>query len=193
MPMVQRMLEEESSKELDCSLSPDEAVAHGAALYAGLLTECGLLSERSVVVKNVNSHDLGVLGVEPTTGRPRRKVMIPRNTPLPLTKTKKFQTHRDDQPAVVVKIVEGGDDAGHNATAIGTCVIRDLPSGLPAGSPVEVSFSYEQNGRLKVNARVPNLGRAAGVTLERTSGLSETLRDEWYETLRKREGPLKLN
>ncbi len=193
MPMVKRMLEEESGKIPDTTLSPDEAVAHGAALYAGLLMEFGPLFEQSVIVRNVNSHDLGVLGVDPTTGRPRRRVMIPRNTPLPLTRTKKFQTRRDNQDSVAVRIVEGGDDAGQNATLIGTCALRQLPPGLPAGTEVDVSFSYEQNGRLKVRASLPRTGRAAGVTLERSSGLSEALRQEWYEMRSQGKGPLKLN
>ena len=193
MPMVQQMLKDESGKDLDCTLSADEAVAHGASIYAGLLLGTDTGSRQSITVRNVNSHDLGVLGVEPETGRPRRKIMIPRNTPLPFAKTGKFVTHKDNQAAVVVKIVEGGDDAGHNATPIGQCVVHDLPPNLPAGSRVDVKFRYEQNGRLQVAAMVPNAERTASLTLERSSGLSDAMRDEWYETLRKRSGPLKLN
>ena len=68
MPMVQRALEEQSGMKVDRSLSPDEAVAHGAALYAGLLQQGSKATDRNLAVKNVNSHDLGVLGLEKETG-----------------------------------------------------------------------------------------------------------------------------
>lgn len=193
MPMVRRMLREESGKELDCSLSAAEAVAHGAAIYAGLLLEGDASSGRAVRVQNVNSHDLGVLGIELATGRPRRKVMIPRNTPLPAKHASRFATHRDNQPDVVVNIVEGGDDTGQNATHIGACVIRNLPLGLPKGTRVRVVFAYAANGRLDVYAHLPTVGSTATLTLERTSGLNNKALDEWRDRLGERRRPVKLD
>ena len=193
MPMVQRMLEEISDKKPDRSLSADEAVAHGAAVYAGLIlgSEAGTAPE--VTVRNVNSHNLGVLGKEKTTGRPRNRVMIPRNTPLPANHTARFATAQANQPNVVVKVVEGGDASGNDATKIGTCVVRDLPAGLPAGSPVEVTFRYGQNGRLTVKAKVPGSGQEATSEIERSSGMTaETLRS-WNQRLRNGQGPLKIS
>ena len=70
MPMVHRMLEKESSLKADRSLAPDEAVAHGAAIYAGILS--GFPEHTSgVSVANINSHDLGVLGIDPKTKLPK--------------------------------------------------------------------------------------------------------------------------
>ncbi len=192
MPMVQRMLEEESGKTVDCSLSADEAVAHGAAIYAGLLMNTDEDATPSIIVKNVNSHDLGVLGVEPETGRPRRRIMIPRNTALPATKTTKFQTLRDNQPSVVVNIIEGGDVAGNESTPIGKCIVCGLPPGLPAGTHVKVVFTYEQNGRLTVQAELPTVKRQAALTLERASGLSERKLQEWHDRLQNQSGPLQF-
>ena len=80
MPMVGRMLEEVSGKKVDRSLSADESVAHGAAIYASLILAAEGGTPPKVAVRNVNSHNLGVLGVEKATGRPRTHVMIPRNT-----------------------------------------------------------------------------------------------------------------
>ncbi len=76
MPAVQRLLAEESGREPDRSLSPDQAVAHGAAIYAGLLLRQGPEALRGLSVRNVNSHTLGVLGIDPETRLTRRKVMI---------------------------------------------------------------------------------------------------------------------
>lgn len=181
MPMVQRMLAEVSGKKPDQSLSADESVAHGAAIYAGLLVASG--SRPAFTVRNVNSHDLGVLGIEPQTGRPRNQVMIARNTTLPASKTALFCTHRPNQSNVAVNVVEGGDASGNDSTPIGKCVVRDLPPGLPAETPVEVTFRYEQNGRLTVKARLPGLNKEAASVVERTSGMTpDTLRD-WNRRL----------
>jgi molecular chaperone DnaK len=192
MPMVQNMLEQESGRKVDRSLSSDEAVAHGAAIYAGLLLASEAGSRPTVRVRNVNSHSLGVLGIEKATGRFRNKVMIPRNTPLPSTKRARFKTHRADQRAVEVKVVEGGDASGHNSTPIGKCVLRDLPAGLPAGTPVEVDFTYAENGRLQVRACLPDLNKEAVLTIERESGLSDVSLHQWDQKLKNGQGPLKL-
>ena len=191
MPMVARMLEQESGKVPDRTLSVDEAVAHGAAIYAGLLLEND--QYRRMSVRNVNSHNLGVLGVEPQTGRPRNKVMIPRNSPLPLSKTSRFKTHRPGQKSVAVKVIEGGDASGNNSTPIGTCVVRDLPPGLPQGTSVDVSFTYTANGRLLVHACLPDLGQEALMTIERDSGLSEDGLNQWERRLRNGFRPLTLD
>lgn len=184
MPMVQRMLAEESGLPPDRSLSPDEAVAHGAAIYAGWLLRRGEPALRGMSVRNVNAHTLGVLGVDPETGRPRRKLMIPRNTPLPAAVTRSFRTLRDGQQAVLVRVVEGGTDSGAHATQIGTCVVTELPPALPSGTPVHVTFRYGQDGRLTVQASLPGLGCQAKLTIQRVSGLTEGQIEKWSELLR---------
>jgi molecular chaperone DnaK len=192
MPAVGAMLERELGLKPDRSLSADESVAHGAAIYAGLL----LASEpalRGMSVRNVNSHGLGVLGIETSTGRKRNTVMIPRNTPLPATKSGRFQTHRAGQSSVAVPVIEGGDASGNGSTPIGRCVVRDLPLGLPAGTPVEVTFAYAENGRLTVEARLPGVGKKAELTLERASGLSEENLATWRRRVMNDLRPLTLN
>lgn len=188
MPMVQRILEEESGKKVDRSLSPDEAVAHGAALYAGFLVARSSTlppsSKPQMRVRNVNSHDLGVLSKDPATGRPLNSVIIPRNTVLPVTKGKRFRTAKRGQKDIVINVIEGGDSAGRNATSIGKCKIQDLPPELPAGTYVEVYFTYGENGRLTVEGRLPELQRKAVLTVERTSGLNDAKLQEWDKRLK---------
>ena len=191
MPMVQQMLEQESGLRVDRSLSADEAVAHGAALYAGLLlaTEAG--KRPTMRVKNVNGHDLGVLGRDPATGRPKTSVIIPRNTPLPATRAKRYAISRENQRDVAIQVIEGGDRSGNNSTPIGRCVIRGLPAGLSPGTPVEVSFTYEANGRLTVRGSLPDHGIEAVLNVERASGLTDATLGEWSRRLRT-QGPLNL-
>jgi molecular chaperone DnaK len=179
MPMVAEALEAASGMPVDRSLSPDEAVAHGAALYAGFLQRGTGAMDRNLAVKNVNSHDLGVLGVEKLTGMKRRRIMIPRNTALPARSKSQFVTHRDNQRRVVVPVVEGGDDSGNHATAIGKCVVTDLPPALPAKTPVIVQFFYMANGRLSVKASLPDVGSESSVSIERASGMSENDLRSW--------------
>jgi molecular chaperone DnaK len=181
MPMVPRMLEELSGKKPERSVSADEAVAHGAALYADLLLQSGKGQSPSFSITNVNSHSLGIVGVEASTGRKRNQILIPKNTPLPHTVSKVFKTHKPNQGSVVIRVVEGESERPEACTEIGVCSIGDLPDNLPAGWPVQVSYSYEANGRLHVNAKLK--GQQAGVTTHflRSSSLSENEIALWLE------------
>ncbi|REJ65108.1 MAG: Hsp70 family protein [Planctomycetota bacterium] len=187
MPMVTAMLAKESGLDPDRSLAADEAVAHGAAIYAGFLTsghEDAVKASAVGRITNVSSHDLGVMGTEPATGRPRRRIIIPRNTQLPAKKGGRFATQKDNQKSVVVTVVEGGDDSGKNSTPIGVCKVTDLPANLPAHTPVDVVFKYEENGRITVRAHLPKAGRDASLEITRDSGLSEEDLENWAERIR---------
>lgn len=182
MPMIRDELQQLSGMELDRSLSPDEAVSHGAALYAGMLS-AGDNDKTGISVSNVNSHDLGVLALDPKSNKPRRKIMIPRNSKLPARKMVRFRTHVNNQPNVKIQIVEGGDKRGINATPIGKCVVADLPKGTPKGTNVEVRFDYRADGRLTVHASLPEIDRKITMTLNRAAGLSDDEIAAWRRRL----------
>jgi molecular chaperone DnaK len=179
MPAVTELLERETGLQADRSLSPDESVAHGAAIYAGLLMKTGAERINGMSVTNVSSHDLGILGVERDTGRKRRSTMIPRNTQLPIKARKSFPTLRENQRSVEVNVIEGGDDSGNNSTPIGKCKVKGLPENLPAKTPVQVTFKYGSDGRLTVQASLPTIGKDAELTIERAAGLSEEALAKW--------------
>src|SRR5262249_4089929 len=164
MPMVPRMLQELSGKAPDASVHPDEAVAHGAALYAELLAPRQERGEGPFPVTNGVSHSLGILGSHKKTGRKFNKVLIPKNSPLPCTVSKVFRTYKAGQKSVAIQVLEGESEQPEVCTLIGTCAIRDLPAELPEGWPVEVSYSYESNGRLHVSAKLQ--GHSASVTTD---------------------------
>jgi molecular chaperone DnaK len=193
MPKVPRMLEELSGKIPDRSLSADESVAHGAAIYAGLIMATKAGDRPEFAVRNVNSHNLGVLGIEKATGLPRNHVMIPRNTPLPATNTSRFSTHRPNQTAVAVNVIEGGDASGNDSTPIGRCIVRGLPPGLPARTPIDVTFSYGQDGRLTVKARLPGLNKGAKTEIHRSSGMTAEIMKNWNQRIQNENGPLKIS
>ncbi len=183
MPMVTAMLERESGLQVDRSLSPDEAVAHGAAIYAGMLLAGGKGVKQSFAIRNVSSHDLGVLGLDPATGRPRRHVMIPRNSPLPCKRASLFKTAQRNQKSVAVRVVEGGTDAGQGATQIGKCVAQGLPADLPKGTDIKVIFKYGTDGRLAVRAELPTASCDATTVIERAIGMSEDQFETWSKRL----------
>jgi len=184
MPMVSEMLRQLSGREPDRSVNPDEAVARGAAIYAGhLLAKAGDEAGSRFEVTNVNSHSLGIEGIEPSTMRKINVVLIPRNTPLPARKVERFTTKSDNQRSIVVQVLEGESSSPGDCTSIGRTVIRDLPPGLPQGWPIDVVFSYETNGRLRVEASVPGTGQTAQLELERAGGLSGGGIDRWKRVL----------
>jgi molecular chaperone DnaK len=179
MPMVIEMLRRISGKQPDASESPDEVVAQGAAIYAGLLTrDLSDTPDRKFSLVNVNSHSLGVVGVDPATGHKRNVIVIRKNTPLPCRAVKRFCTASPNQTTVLVPIVEGESHRPEDCIALGKCVIHDLPTGLPQRSGVEVEFNYAANGRLSVVARVPAVRQSASVNIERRT--ERDLRDLDY-------------
>lgn len=183
MPMVAKMLEKTSGLKVDRTLSPDECVAHGAAIYADILMKFGQEAGTGISIKNVNSHDLGVLGIDSKTQTQRRKIVIPRNHSLPTKAARKFRTAKDGQTQIVVRVIEGGTDTGQGATLIGKCIVQDLPAGIKQGTEVVVSFNYLNSGRIDVVAEIPELKISADTAINRADGMTRADILSWKEKL----------
>jgi molecular chaperone DnaK len=179
MPMVRQMLRQLSGREPDASVAADEAVAHGAALRAGVLLAEQEGRPTAMTIRNVNSHSLGVVGTDRKTGRRRNGILIPRNTQLPVSSKRTFRTQKADQKSILVQIVEGESPSADNCSQIGRCTVRDLPPDLPVRSPVDVWFHYEPNGRLKVRVTVPETDREVETEIVRENSLSKEHLNGW--------------
>ncbi|MFZ5828613.1 MAG: Hsp70 family protein [Planctomycetota bacterium] len=179
MPMVRQMLEQLSGKTPDSSVAADEAVAHGAALHAGLILAQQKGDPPSFKIRNVNSHSLGVVGIDPLTKRRRNGILIPRNTRLPVRSKRVFRTSKQNQRSILVEIVEGESPSADDCTKLGRCAVRNLPAELPEHSPVQVSFRYETNGRLKVRVKVPGAESHTETEIVRENSLSKEHLDGW--------------
>ncbi len=179
MPAVGEMLTALSGQEPDRSVSPDEAVAHGAALHAGILLAQFHGRSPNFRIKNVNSHSLGVVATDSKTKRPRNAILVPRNTPLPVTAKRVFKTQKANQRSVLVQIVEGESASPDDCSQIGKCSIRDLPANLPAQTPIEVRFTYQENGRLTVQVKVQENELQHEITRENT--LTQDQLDSWRQ------------
>ena len=185
MPMVIQMLRHLTGRDPDQSISADEGVAHGAALYAGMLVGRDHVAggKLSCELINVNSHSLGVVGVNERSGQRVNAIIIPRNTPIPARAVKSFRTLHEGQENVAVPVVEGESERPEFCVALGKCVIYDLPPELPKGSKVEVEYRYASNGRLFVVARVPSTGLSTGAVIERSHPAVEEDLAAWRDRL----------
>ena len=166
MPMVLRMLRELSGKEPTPVPGSHEAVAHGAALYAAMLSGRDTFGAQLQLI-NVNSHSVGVLGTDESTHDRVNAIIIPRNTPLPALAVKKFHTAREGQRTVEVPVVEGESKRPESCAPLGKLLVQDLPPNLPKGTVVEVECRIESNGRFAVSARIPVIGRPASAEIQR--------------------------
>ena len=151
MPMIQKLVRQTIDSKTKVSMLEPSSVALGAALHASynkvLLSE----GEPGQVYHNVSSHSLGIVGTDTKTGRKINAVVIPRNTPLPVTAKRTFKTHKEGQDKIKVEILEGESHSPEQCQLVGQCLIENLPSDLPARSPVTVEFHYSSNGRLTVH------------------------------------------
>ena len=192
MPQVLRMLERVTGKKPNCSLSPDEAVAHGAAIHAAACAlSLGATDPRGeqwgeqagkkmgafirgIQMTNVTSHSLGVV-VHNKDGSKRVSKLIARNSAVPASAMRSYGIVKANQKSVSVEIVEGESDLPEECLPVGTVRIGELPGGLPRGSPVEVTFRYDRSGRLEAHAVHTASGKWAEATIERRQGLSREM------------------
>lgn len=181
MPSIAAELERVSGHQPQQSISPDEAVAYGAAIRAGLILSRDRGEPSAIRIKNVNSHSLGVVGIDPETKRPRNGIVIPRNTPLPVIAKRVFKTNKDNQKSILVQIVEGESKNPDDCSKIGKCTVKKLPDNLPVRTPIEIRFKYEENGRLTVMVQVQGDARKLQHELSRENSLTPEQMKGWRE------------
>jgi molecular chaperone DnaK len=148
MPVVRRMLEELTGRRPDDSLSPDEAVAHGAAIYARLLRTPG-----APRVINVNSHSYRVHCLD-RQGKKVAVPLIPRNSPLPRSSTRVYPVQRAGTGGVRIRVCEGEADDPGLCELIGEVVVTGLPRDVAQRWEVALTVTCRQDGNLAVEAAV---------------------------------------
>lgn len=185
MPAVERMLGDVCQRQPSRELRPEEAVAQGAAIHAAILearenrgsTELAQVvinRLKSVQTSDINSHSLGVKVSDPNNRtRKINHIMIPKNSAVPCSFSNRFVTNSPNQQTIHVYILEGDATDPDACTQIGDFRIVSLPPNLPSGSPVEVTYSYDANGRIHASARELTSNKAASAEIVRDSGLSE--------------------
>ncbi|PZN08137.1 MULTISPECIES: molecular chaperone DnaK [Thermaerobacter] len=164
IPAVQRAIREFFGKEPHKGVNPDEVVAMGAAIQAGVLAG----EVKDLVLVDVTPLTLGVevLGgvVEP---------MIPRNTAIPTSKSKIFSTAADGQTQVEIHVVQGERPLAKDNKTLGRFILDGIPP-APRGVPqIEVTFDIDVNGIVHVRAKDLGTGREQKITIKSQGGLTE--------------------
>lgn len=182
MPKVPEALRDLTGVEPFRGLSPHTAVAQGAAIHAAILEAKHRPSAQlppafrkrlqAIHQQDVNSHGLGIV-IKDSSGKYRNHVMIQKNTKIPVVVKQTFHTAQPDQRRVTVRVVQGDAPDPDACSVLGKCTIHGFPVGLPKGSPIEVSYSYNDAGRVVVAAREPKSGVQAQIAIERSGGLSD--------------------
>ncbi len=164
MPLVMQTVEKFFGKKPNISINPDEVVALGAAVQAGVLQG----DVKDVLLLDVTPLTLGI----ETLGGVRTP-LIERNTTIPTSKSQVFSTAADNQDSVEIHILQGEREmAGDNKT-LGKFILGGIPP-APRGIPqVEVSFDIDANGILNVKAKDKGTGKEQSITITASSGLSK--------------------
>ncbi len=163
-PLVQEKVKQFFGKEAHKGVNPDEVVAIGAAIQAGVLKG----DVKDILLLDVTPLTLGIetLGAVATP-------LIPRNTTIPTSKSQIFSTAADNQPSVEIHVLQGERPMAADNRTLGRFMLDGIlpaPRGMPQ---IEVSFDIDANGILSVKAHDKGTGREQKITITASSGLSK--------------------
>lgn len=164
IPAVVEAIKKLIGKEPHKGVNPDEVVALGAAVQAGVLTG----EVKDVVLLDVTPLSLGI----ETAGGVFTK-MIDRNTTIPTTKSQVYSTYADNQTSVEIHVLQGERSMASGNKTLGRFMLGDIPP-APRGVPqIEVSFDIDANGIVNVSALDKGTGKSQKITITSSSGLSD--------------------
>ena len=164
MPAVQELVKNMTGKQPNLSVNPDEAVSIGAAYQGGVVSG----DVKDVVLLDVTPLTLGIetLGGVLTP-------LIPRNTTIPTTKSQIFSTAADNQPAVDIMVYQGVRPMAHDNKLLGHFQLTGIQPARRGQPRIEVTFSIDVNGIVKVSAKDLDTQKANDITISGSNGLSK--------------------
>ncbi|HNU94483.1 MAG TPA: Hsp70 family protein [Bacillota bacterium] len=192
MPAVTEMIRRVTGKEPTLSVNPDEAVALGAAIYAGIILAGRgdpevVLSEagrrlRDTRIEDVTSHSYGVLLVDSKTGHDINEIMIAKNSPIPASRTATYYVHEDGQSSVELVVLQGEDRNPANCNEIGR-VVLPLGGSKPRNYPIDVTYEYDSNMIMHATIKDPQMNVQKSLQITQQGRLSNAEVEEKRETM----------
>ncbi len=176
IPAVQKLVREMIGKDPNQSVNPDEVVALGAAIQAGVLG--GEMED--VVLLDVTPLSLGV----ETMGGVMTKI-IERNSTIPTRHSETFSTAEDNQPAVDINVLQGERELARDNRSLGQFKLEGIPP-APRGMPqIEVTFDIDANGILNVSAKDKGTGKEQSITISGSTNLDQSEIEKMVEEAEK--------
>ncbi|OWZ83125.1 molecular chaperone DnaK [Natranaerobius trueperi] len=178
IPAVQNEVKNIAGKDPYKGINPDEVVASGAAIQAGVLSG----DVKDVLLLDVTPLSLGI----ETLGGVFTK-LIERNTTIPTSKNQVFSTAADNQTSVEIHVLQGEREMAKDNKSLGKFILDGIPA-APRGVPqIEVTFDIDANGILNVSAKDKGTGKEQKITVEPSSGLSDDEVEQMVEDAKKNE------
>ena len=165
IPAVQQLVKDYTGKDPNQSVNPDEVVAVGAAIQAGVLAG----EVKDIVLLDVTPLTLGIetLGGVMTP-------LVPRNTTIPVSKSQVFSTAEDNQTAVDIHVLQGERPMARDNKSLGKFLLDGIPAAMRGVPQVEVTFDIDANGIVNVSAKDKATGKEQKITITNSSNLSES-------------------
>ncbi|KAL4494036.1 hypothetical protein ABPG72_015992 [Tetrahymena utriculariae] len=163
IPYVQKLVQDFFQKQPNKSVNPDEAVALGAAIQGSVLSG----NMKDLILLDVTPLSLGksIIG-------DMMSVIIPRNTPVPCSKTKTYTTTKDNQTKIDIIIYQGEREVASKNKELGRFMLDQIPMARKGVPKIDVTFSLDSNGILNVLAKEIGTGKTKKITIQHQGGLS---------------------
>lgn len=169
MPVIRQAVEHYFDKEPLRTLNPDEVVALGASIVADQLIN----KNDGLLLLDVTPLSLGLETMGGLT-----EVVIPRNTPIPVTRRQVFTTHQDNQTGMIIHVVQGERDTVADCRSLGRFELHGIPAMKAGLARIEVTFSIDANGQLAVTARETTTGVVSQINVSPSYGLTEEQQEQ---------------